>query len=415
MIDSTGDEDRKLLLMRINVALILVPLFFFKYFTIINNELLELLELNNLRWPLPEIKFILPIGISYYTFMSIGYTIDVYNEDIKADKHFGRVALFTAFFPLILSGPIERAGNMLPQFKNLKQINFSNISGGLKMMLWGYFMKLVVADRIGIYVDAIYGDILGHNGTSLLIATVLYPFQVYADLGGYSLIAIGVAKILGIDVMQNFNRPFFATSMAEFWRRWHMSLITWLTDYVYTPLSFAFRKIGMLGIIIALMVTFLLSGIWHHADMTSIMWGLTQGTFLSIEALLHKRRFRLEEKYQLTKSSLYLFSCMLVTFVLFSASQIFGRAVTIEDSWAIFDKLFTNIGVPYLDLTTLLYSFIGIFLLLIKDFKNEFMPVAFNSYWNRKLYLRYAAYLTVLFGIILFGVFEGGNFIYFQF
>jgi alginate O-acetyltransferase complex protein AlgI len=414
-IDGTANEDRKRALMVVNVILILLPLLFFKYFSVINNQILALLENHNLRWPLPEMKFILPIGISYYTFMCIGYTVDVYNEEIEAEKNIGIVALFVSFFPLILSGPIERARNMIPQFRNFRPLDYENVVAGLKLMLWGYFMKLVVADRVGIYVDVVYNIIPAHNGSSLLIATILYPFQVYADLGGYSLIAIGVARVMGLRVMQNFNRPFFATSMAEFWRRWHMSLITWLTDYIYTPLSFTFRRIGIWGIVIALLITFLLSGIWHHAQMTSVVWGLMQGTFLSVEALLHKRRAAFENRHRMMKRSWYLFLCMITTFILFTSSQVFGRAGSLEDSWMVYRKIFSPLGSPYLDLTTLAYSAAGIFILLLVDFKNEFYAGKVIFFNNRRIWIRYASYLAVLFIILILGVFEGNSFIYFQF
>jgi D-alanyl-lipoteichoic acid acyltransferase DltB (MBOAT superfamily) len=264
-------------------------------------------------------------------------------------------------------------------------------------------------------VDVVYGNIPGYNGSSLLIATILYPFQVYADLGGYSLIAIGVARVLGLKVMQNFNRPFYATSMAEFWRRWHMSLITWLTDYIYTPLSFIFRRIGIWGIIIALMITFLLSGIWHHADMTSVVWGLMQGTFLSIEALLHKRRSAFEHKHHLMSKPYYLVFCMVTTFILFTSSQVFGRADTLEDSWMVYRKIFAPLGSPYLDLTTLAYSAAGIFILLLVDFKNEFYAGKVTFFNNSSIWIRYVSYLSIIFIILILGVFDGNSFIYFQF
>lgn len=415
LIDGTANENRKMNFMVINIILILLPLLVFKYFSVINNELLNLMDSYNLRYPLPEIKLILPVGISYYTFMSIGYTIDVYNEEVKAEKNIGLVALFVSFFPLVLSGPIERAKNMFPQFRDFKPVNYGNVSAGLRMMVWGYFMKLVVADRIGIYVDVVYGNISGHNGSSLLIASILYPFQVYADLGGYSLIAIGVSKIMGIDVIQNFNRPFFATSMAEFWRRWHISLITWLTDYVYTPLSFSLRRHRIWGIIISLYVTFLLAGIWHHADLTSIFWGLSQATFLSLEAVSYKRRTLLEKKYNLHRKPVYLLFCMATTFILFSSSQVFGRAETIEDSFMVFSKILTSLGSPYLDLTTIVYSMFGLLMLLIKDFKDEFIPGKISFFHHRNVMIRYSSYLIVIFLIILLGVVGSNRFIYFQF
>jgi len=226
---------------------------------------------------MPEISLILPLGISYYTFVAIGYTIDVYNEKVKAEKNIGIVGLLLSFFPLILSGPIERSGNLMPQFKTGRKFDSDMLGSGLKMMLLGYFMKLVVADRLALYVDAVYNNITHHNGVSLSFASILYPLQVYADLGGYSLIAIGTAKALGINVMQNFNRPFYAKSMAQFWRRWHISLISWLTDYIYTPLVFSFRKYKMGGVLTALMITFFLSGVWHGANITFVVWGIIQG------------------------------------------------------------------------------------------------------------------------------------------
>ena len=200
--------------------------------------------------------------------MAIGYTVDVYNEEVEADKNIGIVALFIAFFPLLLSGPIERAMQMIPQFKSGIKLDCTNFSPGLRMMLWGYFMKLVVADRVAIYVDTVYNNLANYSGVSVLLASIPYPIQVNADLGGYSLIAIGVSRILGLRVMHNFDRPFFATSMAVFWQRWHISLIKWLTDYIYTPLAFSFRSYGIWGIVMTLMITFILSGIWHGAT-----WG----------------------------------------------------------------------------------------------------------------------------------------------
>jgi len=415
LISNTTDESRKSLYLLANIILVLLPLLFFKYFTVTNNAIIQLIESWNLHWPLPEIKYMLPIGISFYTFMAIGYTIDVYNEEMDSERNIGRVALFISFFPLILSGPIERAKNMLPQFRNFNPINYENVSAGLKMMIWGYFMKLVVADRIGLYVDLVYGNIAGHNGTSLLIASVLYPFQVYADLGGYSLIAIGTAKVMGLNVMQNFNRPFFATSMAEFWRRWHISLISWLTDYVYTPLSFRFRKYKVRGIVIALMLTFLISGIWHGAALTFVIWGLMQGTFLSIEALTNKKRTEVEKKFNLNKSKIYFFCCLLTTFVLFASSQIFGRATNINDAFEVYRKIFTEHGTPFLDLTNLAYSMLGLFILFFKDYTEEYFPGKTELFQDRK-FLRHLSYAILIYIILLMGVFDNNNsFIYFKF
>lgn len=415
LMDKTTVDSKKKRFMIINIILILLPLFFFKYFSSINDGVIALLESSHIRWPLPEIKLLLPIGISFYTFMAIGYTIDVYNEEIEAEKNVGIVALFLSFFPLILSGPIERAKNMLPQFKAHRNLEYDAVVLGLKMMLWGYFMKLVVADRLGMYVDAVYGHIPQHNGTTLMFASILYPFQVYADLGGYSLIAIGTAKILGIDVMQNFKRPFFATSMSQFWRRWHISLISWLTDYVYTPLSFSLRKYKMWGIVMALMITFFLSGIWHGAALTFVVWGLMQGVFLSIEALTNKRKALFEKRHNLSAKWWYIALGICITFLLFSSSQIFGRAANIEDAFVVYRKIFTEQGALFLDKTTLLYGLFSLLFLLLKDFLDEFFPKKYNYFENRNIFVRYFSYGFVLLLILAIGVLDGGQFIYFQF
>lgn len=416
LMDKTNQESRKKGYMIINVILILLPLFFFKYFAAINSVIFSLLESYNLRWPLPEMKLLLPIGISFYTFMAIGYTIDVNNEEIESEKNIGILALFVSFFPLILSGPIERAKSMLPQFKAQLKPDYEMIVQGFKLMLWGYFMKLVVADRLGIYVDAIYNNIAQHNGTTLLFASFLYPFQVYADLGGYSLIAIGTASVLGIRVMQNFKRPFFSTSMSEFWRRWHISLISWLTDYVYTPLSFTFRKYKIWGIVIALMITFIISGIWHGAALTFVVWGLMQGSFLSIEALTNKRRTIFEKNNNLTKKGWYVFLGICVTFLSFAASQIFGRAANISDALAVYYRIFSTIGPLFIGSpSTLIYSLLGLSMLLLKDFSDEFIPSRFLFFENKFKFIRVMAYSSIIILILLIGVFDGGQFIYFQF
>jgi len=416
LIDGTNVESKKKRYMVINIVLILLPLFFFKYFGAINDGIFALLDSMNVRWPLPEIKLLLPVGISFYTFLAIGYTVDVYNEEIGAEKNIGILALFISFFPLILSGPIERAKNMLPQFNAPKNIDYNAITQGLKLMLWGYFMKLVVADRVGIYVDAIYNNIIQHNGTTLLFASFLYPFQVYADLGGYSLIAIGTAKILGIDVMQNFKRPFFATSMSEFWRRWHISLISWLTDYIYTPLSFAFRQYKIWGIVIALMITFFISGIWHGAALTFVVWGLMQGVFLSIEALTNNKRKKFEGKHNLSTKGWYIFTWISITFILFAFSQIFGRAENINDAFSIYKKIFTVTGSIFIgDYQQLIFAVTSIVFLLIIEFRQEYISKNVLPFTYRHWFYNQMAYGFLLILILMVGVFDGSQFIYFQF
>ncbi len=417
LIERNQDESKRKAFMIINIILILLPLFFFKYFGAINDVIFRTLLSFDVRWPLPEVKLLLPVGISFYSFVAIGYTIDVYNEDINAEKNFGIVALFISFFPLILSGPIERAKNLLPQFAQPRQFHYDNVVSGIKLMLWGYFMKLVVADRLGIYIDAVFQNIPHHNGITLLLASLLYPFQVYSDLGGYSLIAIGTARIMGYTIIQNFQRPFCSTSMGNLWRRWHISLISWLTDYVYTPLSFSFRKFKIWGIVFAIFITFVISGIWHGAAWTFVVWGIIQSIYLSIEALTAKKRAKFEQQYNLTAKSRYIFFEILLTYLLFTASQIFGRVDNINEAFQVYKKIFSTTGTLFIGdgPSTLIYCFVGLLMILFKDFTDEFIPTKFLLFQNKNKLVRIIAYTSIFMLILLIGVFDGGQFIYFKF
>lgn len=416
LMSSTKDEPRRRLFAIINVVLILIPLFFFKYFAEINSGMIILLKSFNLNWPLPEYSLLLPVGISFYTFTAIGYTLDVYNEELDAEKNFGIISLFISFFPLVLSGPIERATNLLPQFRQKQIFKYDNLIAGLKLILWGYFMKLVVADRIIIYIHAVFNNASQHNGTTLLFASFLRPLQIYADFGGYSLIAIGTSRILGIYVMNNFNRPFFATSIGELWRRWHISLILWLTKYIYTPLTFIFRKYKMWGIVMAIIITFVLSGIWHGAKLTYIVWGLMQGVFLSIEALARDRRNAFEKRYKLNQQAWYIFLSIVLTIILLTSSYIFGEAKSIKDGLFVYSKILTDSGPLFIGQPTeFILSIFGILMLLLKDFSDEFLPSGIRFFENKNLFVRLISYCSVVLLILLFGVFDGGQFIYFQF
>ena len=411
----TEDEDKKHKIMVWGIILVLLPLFFFKYFNFVNESIFSLLALCGIESTVPSIKWMLPVGISFYTFMAIGYMIDVNKEEVDVEKNIGAVGLFLSFFPYILSGPIERAGNMFPQMKKMPTSKPADLTAGLKLMLWGYFMKLCVADRLGIYVDAVFNNYVHHNGTTLTLATLLYPIQVYADLGGYSLIAIGAARCMGLKIIPNFNRPFFATSMSELWRRWHMSLINWLTDYIYTPLTFVLRGWEVWGIVCALMLTFLISGIWHGAALTFIVWGFVQGIYLSIEALLKKKRSTLESKHKLTKRWWYILVCCVVVYLLFAFSQIFGRCATMSDAFVVIGKIFTDRGTIFLDRQTLGYAFLMVAILFFKDLKDEYFPAKLQFFESRSFIVRFTSYNFVLLFILLFGILDSSQFIYFQF
>jgi D-alanyl-lipoteichoic acid acyltransferase DltB (MBOAT superfamily) len=414
---AANGQQRKLFLI-LDIVITVLPLFFFKYYNFVNIGIYDVLQSAGVRWPLPELNYMLPIGISFYTFMALGYAIDVYQGEIKTERDFFIVALFLSFFPTILSGPIERGPNMFHQFRGKLVFDYTKVVTGLQQMLWGFFMKLVIANRIAILVHFIYSDYEHQSGASLFMAVLLYPVQVYADLGGYSLIAIGAANVLGIDVIQNFKRPFFATSMSEFWRRWHISLISWLTDYIYTPLSFNLRKFKIFGIVIALMLTFLISGIWHGAGLTFIFWGLLQGSFLSIEAITNKQRSNFLKKNNLIKKRWFIFVSCVFVYLLFAFSELFcGPVGSISAAFAIINKIFSNLSGPvyYLNPSMVIFSLFGIFCLFAAEWKLEYYKGNFSLFNNKRWIVRNFSYAILIIIILLIGVFDGGQFIYFQF
>lgn len=401
---------------RIGVFFLITPLLFFKYTKEIAVIFFDFIGLSYLE---PQTSFswiILPVGVSFYTFMAIGYLIDVKNEDIKANKNLSTVLLFLSFFPLVLSGPIERAKNIFSQIESKNQIKYDDITDGARTILWGFFLKMVIADRLAIYIDPVFVNYSNHNGSTLAIAAILYPFQIYTDLGGYSLIAIGSAKLFGIDVIQNFNRPFFATSMSDFWRRWHMSLITWLTDYIYTPISFQLRAKKQLGIMMALLLTFLISGLWHGATLPFIFWGILHGIYLCIEVLTSNFRKKMIRLFGSNKW-VYLIIAQLIVFILFTISQIVARSENIDMAQIILSKILTmSLETPFLDYTNLILGILFLSIVLIKDFVLEYKFGFTQLILIRNNKLISSIFYSLLFYIIImFGVTGSERFIYFQF
>lgn len=254
-----------------SLAANLALLFYFKYINFAFDILRSVFEGMHIQLNVPKFDIVLPVGISFYIFQALGYTIDVYRDEIYAEKNFLKYALFVSFFPQLVAGPIERSKNLLCQLATPKKFKFEEAREGLLLMLWGFFLKIVLADRIAIFVDTVYGDYTTYAGYYLILATVLFAFQIYCDFAGYSTIAIGVAKILGITLMENFKSPYLSTSVAEFWRNWHISLTSWFKDYLYIPLGGS-RK-GKFRKYLNKMIVFLLSGLWHGASMSFVVWG----------------------------------------------------------------------------------------------------------------------------------------------
>lgn len=405
-LGKVADDKKRLFIMWAGIAITILPLFFFKYFDALGKGLGNLMGFQ-----FTPIALMLPIGISFYTFMAIGYIVDAYNEEIEQRPNLASTGLFLSFFPLVLSGPIERADNMLPQFQKLQRSTYEDITKGAKTMLWGYFMKLCVANQLAMYCNAVFANVVQHNGTSLALASLLHPIQTYCDLGGYSLIAIGTAQCLGIKIIPNFCHPFFAISISDFWHRWHMSLIQWLTDYIFTPVSFALRHWKLKGVCVAMIITFIVSGLWHGATAACVLWGLFQSVFLCIDLISQKRRTVLERSHNLNHRWWWILPCAVVTYLINASSLIFAHGATLSESWTIFRKIVSNPGTPFIDISSLACGLAAFAVVFAKDFIEEFHPGSKVNGWFSSAPV--CMFLLVL--ILLIGVFDGGAFIYFQF
>lgn len=313
-------------------------LFLFKYANFAFETLGRVFAVVGMSIPLPTVRFLLPVGISFYTFQALSYTMDVYRGDIYAEKNFFRYALFVSFFPQLVAGPIERSKNLLVQLAKPVRFDWDRIIDGLLLMVWGFFLKLVIADSAAIFVNTVYGDYVTYGGWYLWVATLLFAVQIYCDFGGYSTIAMGAAKVLGIGLMENFDSPYLARSVAEFWRRWHISLSSWFRDYLYIPLGGS-RK-GTLRKYFNLMVVFLVSGLWHGASWSFVVWGALNGIYQIIGFLLTPLRDAAVKLLHLDRDS---FSHRLfqtaVTFALVDFSWIFFRAASIRDAFNIINSM----------------------------------------------------------------------------
>ena len=403
-------------------------LFFFKYFNFAVDSIVNICNIFNIKiTPLPHFDIVLPVGISFYTFQALSYTIDVYRGDIYAENNFFRYALFVSFFPQLVAGPIERSKNLLKQLAVPKAFSFNNARDGLLLMLWGYFLKIVLADRIAIFVDTIYGNYSVYPGVYLIIATVLFSIQIYCDFSGYSTIAMGAAKILGIDLMKNFDAPYLSTSVADFWRQWHISLTSWFKDYLYIPLGGS-RK-GKLRKYINKMIVFLISGLWHGASWSFVVWGGLNGIYQVLGEILQPFRDKVNRILRLDRDSLsHKLFCGFCTFILVDFSWIFFRTditsaieviksiFTAKNFWILFDGSLYNCGLPEKDFRLML---IAIFVLVFSDICMRKQIVVRDviqkqEYWFRWLFIAFAVIAILTFGI--WGPnYNAANFIYFQF
>lgn len=404
---SCEPERHRKLILTIGLVLTFAGLLFFKYYNFFASNIGTLFTTIGFNYQPTFLKLFLPIGISFFTFQAAGYLIDVFRGTVKAETNFVIYAIFVSFFPVILAGPIQRASILIPQLRERGQVRYDDVMPGIKMMIWGFFMKLCVADRLATYVDAVYSNYAIHNGTTLAIAAIFYSIQIYGDFAGYSLTAIGCARVMGFKLPDNFKRPYFATSIQDFWRRWHIALSTWFRDYLYIPLGG--NRVKYWRYLLNIMIVFLISGLWHGAGWTFIIWGGLHGSVQVIESIINKGK-KSEKNYILT----YRLFKIVLTFILATIVWIFFRAETIGMAGTIVAKIFSNPGVPFISPEAMLYGMASLFILLAKDISDEFIPHLKLLNSNNRVISDITCSFLIIF-IILFGVLDGSQFIYFQF
>jgi alginate O-acetyltransferase complex protein AlgI len=409
--EASGKKKKRYLVLSLvaNIGVLAV----FKYYNFLNDNLTYLLHGAGWENPIPYLSILLPIGLSFHTFQAMSYTIEVYRGHQKAERHFGIYSLYVMFYPQLVAGPIERPQNLLWQFRKEHYFDYDRVVSGLRLMLWGFFMKLVIADRLAIYVNAAYGNPDKHDGLTLAVATMFFAFQIYCDFAGYSNIAIGAARVMGFDLMKNFNRPYLSSSVSEFWSRWHISLSTWFKDYLY--ISMGGNRVPIPRWYFNLFFTFLVSGLWHGANWTYIIWGALNGAYLVL-ALIRQRYIdkHVDNKIPLP-ASVRKFINIGITFVLICFSWIFFRAESVQDAFLIVGKIFKMEGQLFIDFTQMFYGFLGLAVLMGREIKQEYFKDSNSLLESANPVVRYATYMFLIVMILLIGVFDGSQFIYFQF
>lgn len=399
-----AERRKKRLCLTGSLILNLGILFLFKYYNFAADNITALFQELGWAVQMPDFQLLLPVGISFYTFQALGYSIDVYRGKTPVEKNFFTYALFVSFFPQLVAGPIERSTNLLQQFKQKHPYSYDNLMSGLCLMLWGYFLKLVLADRCAIYVDAIYNNVAHHNGGSFLLASFFFPFQIYGDFAGYSLTAIGAAKVMGFSIMENFRRPYFAATVTEFWHRWHISLSTWFKDYVYIPLGG--NRVSTVRCHFNVMTTFVVSGIWHGANWTFLVWGAIHGALQCIEKWLGWNKMQWKSWRR--------FVHWLLTFCVVCMAWIFFRANNITEAIEIVKGIFTDFGMPFRRFADCFAIVLALSVVLLKEIKDEFglkIRISDSSNWV----VRHMYIVLMIAYILLLGVLNGDQFIYFQF
>ena len=421
------DKKGKKPVMVIGIVLLLAILGYFKYTGFLLETVKDFQRFLKLEEMEIAANILLPIGISFYIFQAVGYIADCYFGRIDAEKNFLKLSLFIAFFPNVMSGPIERAGNMLPQFDAPKSFSYERMRSGLLLMLWGYFEKIIIADRLSVIVNHVYDAYDSYTGTVLFITAICYTLEIYCDFAGYSNIAIGTAKIMGIDIMENFRQPYLSGSIAEFWRRWHISLSSWLRDYLYIPLG-GNRK-GHTRKLVNIMIVFAISGLWHGAGWTFIAWGLLHGLYQVLGSALKDFRDKLVSLFKIDRESFsHRLVKILVTFMLVNIGWVFFRAPSFSAAmyvltrmwkpawWVITDGTSFNLGLPEADVRLVICAIV---LHAVVDVLNDKGIILRDAITRQGIWLRWLIYIVAFLFVVTCGIwgpgYDAASFIYSSF
>ena len=407
LIERNENDRPKKLLIACGSLLALLPLLVFKYYNFIITSSNELLESIHCTTVLPGLNWAVPIGISFFTFQAVGYLMDVYYQRIKAERNWWDYMLFVSFFPQIMSGPISKAKDLLPQIKSYRHFDETMAAQGLKWFIWGLFLKVMMADRLGMYVDKVLDNYMLNSGTSCLLATIYYSFQIYGDFAGYSFMALGVGKLMGFNLINNFQRPYLSTSITDFWRRWHISLSTWLKDYVYIPLGGS--RCSKARNYWNIFMTFLVSGIWHGANWTFVFWGILHGVFQIIEKMFGWQKVS-------TTNLPVRIGRIFLTFAFVTIAWIFFRQPTIGDAFGVIERIVTDHGALFKPSNKdVVFSLLSIGIVACVDLTREFMPKRFYQFTQAPTAIRWCVYWALLLLVLLSGVFDSSQFIYVSF
>lgn len=416
LIQSFNNKIHKKIFLYSNALISLGILCYYKYFNFFSESVtsfLNNLQIISIQLHPTTLDIILPVGISFYTFQSISYVVDVYKNDIRAEKNFGHYFTFISFFPQLVAGPIERSKNLLHQITNEKNFSYEQATYGIKLIVWGFFKKLVIANNLSPIVDTVYNSPFEYSGFSILFAIFAFSFQIYCDFSGYSDIAIGSAKLFGINLTTNFKSPYLSTSIKEFWSRWHISLSSWFRDYLYIPLGG--NKLGKFRHISNILLTFLFSGLWHGANWTFIIWGLLHGIMYIISSCFSKVKISYRTSFLVAKILIVFIFCS-YAWIFFRAQSITEALFLITNSFTIdFSQIIPQFKAIGLNKYNMIIISLSLFILFYFDFINQRHDVIIKIS-KLNIFARYSIYLLLIILIIFFTPYNSNSeFIYFQF